>query len=77
MVTSAPSCLSFSILAALDEVAITRAPLIFENCSAKIETPPVPWVSTVCPDLMLPSFITALHAVSPAQGSEAASASLR
>src|SRR5215831_6566098 len=29
MVTSAPSCLSFSILASLDEVAITRAPLIF------------------------------------------------
>src|SRR5262245_30266929 len=56
MVTSAPSCLSFSILASLDEVAITRAPLIFANCSAKIETPPVPWVSTVCPDLMLPNY---------------------
>jgi hypothetical protein len=42
MVTSAPNAFSFSILASLDEVAITRAPASFANCSAKIDTPPVP-----------------------------------
>src|SRR5262245_54263085 len=64
-------------LVSLEEVAITRAPASFANCSAKIDTPPVPCVSTVCPGLALPSLTTALHAVSPAQGSDAASASPR
>ncbi len=56
---------------------MTRAPHILANCSANSETPPVPWVSTVCPGLMSPSLTTALQAVRPAQGSAAASMSLR
>ena len=37
-----PSCRRRSSLASLHEVAITRAPAIFANCSAKTETPPLP-----------------------------------
>ena len=77
MVMSAPSCFSRSIFASLDEVAITRAPIIFANCSANSDTPPVPWVRMVWPGRVLPSLTTALQAVSPAQGREAASASLK
>src|ERR1700680_2367 len=47
--SEAPSPLSRSAFSAVEVVAITRAPKIRANCSAKTETPPEPWVRTVSP----------------------------
>ena len=63
-------------MAAELEVAITRAPNIWANCSAKIETPPEPCTSTMSPALMLPISTSACQAVTPAQGSVAPSSKL-
>ena len=52
---------------------ITRAPAIFASWSAKIDTPPVPSVSTVSPARRILPCISAFHAVTPAHGSVAAS----
>lgn len=45
---------------------MTVAPAILANCRAKMETPPVPWISTLSPGLSLPSDISARQAVRPA-----------
>ncbi len=60
-----------------DEVTMTRAPASLANCSAKIETPPVPCTSTVSPAVSLPSTISPRQAVTAAQGSVAASSALQ
>jgi len=52
---------------------ITRAPIALANCSAKIETPPVPSSSTVSPALSPPFTTNARQAVSAAVGKLAAS----
>ena len=49
MTWSAPSALARASFSSLDEVTITAAPAAWASCSAKIETPPVPSVSTVSP----------------------------
>ena len=56
---------------------MTRAPIILANCSAKIETPPVPITSTESPDWSLPSVTSAFHEVTAAHGSVAASSYVR
>ncbi len=57
---------------------ITFAPAALANCMACTETPPVPRQSTVSPAFTrFPSTISALHAVTPAQGSVAASSNER
>ncbi len=68
MPSDAPSSFARASLASLDEVAITRAPNILANCSAKIDTPPVPCTSTVSPAMRRPCSTSACHAVTPAQG---------
>jgi hypothetical protein len=50
---------------------MTRAPISFASCSAKIETPPVPSKSTFCP-AVVGAFTSAAHAVTPAHGKVAA-----
>ena len=55
----------------------TRAPIIFANCRAKMETPPVPSVSMVSPAFNPASTTSARQAVSPAVVSVADSAWLR
>ena len=77
MPSVAPSCLARSSLALLLEVAMTRAPAKRENCKPNSETPPVPRISTVSPGFIPPSVISACQAVTPAQGSVAASSSVR
>ncbi len=73
MQASAPIAFSRSILASDEEVAITRAPAARANCRAKIETPPVPWTSTLCPAFSgRPAPNRAFQAVSAAQGRQAA-----
>ena len=54
-----------------------RAPASLANWMAKMETPPVPWVSTVSPGLIPPPTTSACQAVSAAQGKVAASSKLR
>ena len=56
------------------EVMMACAPAALANCSAKIETPPVPSSSTVWPGLRSPTSNRLFHAVTAAQGSVAASA---
>ena len=56
---------------------MTRAPSAFAICSAKMETPPVPRVSTVWPGRTGPSVTSALQAVTAAIGSAAASSWLQ
>jgi hypothetical protein len=51
MTWSAPSDFSVEALDAEEVVAMTRAPQDLANWSAKMETPPVPWVRTVWPGL--------------------------
>src|SRR5439155_23850810 len=63
--------------ASLLDVAMTRAPSSFANCTANTDTPPVPCVSTTSPALTPPSLTSACQAVTAAQGSVAASSSLR
>ncbi|MND08574.1 hypothetical protein D3C83_312950 [compost metagenome] len=55
-------------------MAITVAPIALANCRAKMETPPVPWTSTVSPAFSPPLGTSARQAVTPAQVSVAASA---
>src|SRR5205823_10346882 len=72
IVADAPSARARSSFASLDEVTITCAPAASANCSAKIDTPPVPSVSTVCPGSTgAPAHINAFHAVTPAHGRHA------
>jgi len=77
MTSSAPSVSSFSALLALDVVAITRAPNILANCTAKIETPPVHCVNTVQPARIGAPSVSADHAVRAAHGSVEASSNER
>ena len=56
---------------------MTAAPASFANCSAKMDTPPVPCTSTVSPGRMWASSKRARHAVSAAHGSVAASSNVR
>ena len=48
------------------------APAALASCTANIDTPPVPWVSTTSPGLIWASTISARQAVSAAQGRVAA-----
>jgi len=57
----------------LDDVTMTPAPLMRANCSANIDTPPVPSTSTVWPARTVPLTFSAFHAVTPAHGRVAAS----
>src|SRR5256885_9886181 len=61
MTVSAPRRLSFSSFSSEEDVAITRAPAAFANCSANSDTLPVPRISTVSPVLHL----AAHHQASP------------
>ncbi|MOA28386.1 hypothetical protein D3C78_1493260 [compost metagenome] len=65
---------SRSSFSSLDEVAMTVAPAILANCRAKMETPPVPWISTLSPGFRWSSAISARQAVRPAVVRVAASA---
>src|ERR1700737_5494408 len=60
-----------------DDVAITVAPAALANWTAKVDPPPVPWVSTTSPGLIRASTINARHAVRAAQGKVAAWAKLQ
>src|SRR5262249_22229571 len=73
MTSSAPTAFSFSAFSSLEVVAIARAPQAFANCSANSETLPEPSVRTVSPALSRRAPISAFQAVTPAQGSVAAS----
>ena len=74
MPSDAPSDLPRAIFSSLDEVTMTRAAAAAANCSANVETPPVPSASTVSPAASgRPACINACHAVTPAQGRHAAS----
>ena len=55
-------------------MAITVAPAALASCTAKIDTPPVPWVRTTSPGLIRASTMRARQAVRAAQGKVAASA---
>src|SRR4051794_38131858 len=77
MVWSAPRAFARCSLSSLDEVTITAAPASFANCSAKIDTPPVPCTKTVSPGRMRASSKSARQAVSAAQGNVAASSKVR
>jgi hypothetical protein len=78
IVSSAPSPRTRSSFAGVEEVAITRAPAALAICSASSETPPVPSTSTLAPARTATCpIISAFHAVTPAQGSVAASSKLR
>ena len=56
---------------------MARRPAALANCNAKIDTPPVPCSNTLSPGASRATSITARHAVTPAHGSVAASASLK
>src|SRR5215471_17816839 len=73
MTSSAPTAFSFSAFSSLEVVAIARAPQAFANCSANSETLPDPSVRTVSPALSRRAPMRAFQAVTPAQGSVAAS----
>jgi hypothetical protein len=77
IVASAPSARMRSSLWSLAEVAITRAPTALAILRASKETPPVPISSTVLSraTLRIP-VMSAFQAVTPAQGSVAASSKL-
>src|SRR2546430_6049676 len=77
MTVSAPRRLSFSNFSSEEDVAITRAPAAFANCSANSDTPPVPRISTVSPGFTWPHTTRPLQAVTPAQVSVAASTCVR
>jgi hypothetical protein len=77
MPSEAPSDRALASFSLLLEVTMTRAPIILANWSAKIDTPPVPWTSTVSPAFTPPRVTRAFHAVSAAQGNVAASSSVR
>ena len=73
MTCVAPSALARSSFSSLLDVTMLRAPAATANCRAKIDTPPVPRISTVSPAFMLPRLTMLCHAVTAAQGSVAAS----
>ncbi len=78
MPSDAPSALARSIFSSLEDVTITRAPAARANCMASMDTPPVPWHSTVSPAFTrFPITMSAFQAVTPAQGSVAASSNER
>src|SRR5205814_5476411 len=68
-----PETLELFQFSSEEEVAITRAPAAFANCSANSDTPPVPRISTVSPGFTWPHTTKPLQAVTPAQVSVAAS----
>src|SRR6185295_8416252 len=76
MPSEAPSWCTRASFPSLLDVAMTRAPNALANWSAKSETPPVPWMSTVSPALMLPAKTSACAAVTAAHGSVAPSSSV-
>ena len=77
MTWSAPIATARSRLAALDEVTITRAPAARASWSPKIDTPPVPWTSTVSPARSCAASNSAWYAVTPAHGKLAAASNDR
>src|SRR5439155_7463495 len=49
MPRAAPSFFTRESFSSLPEMTMTRAPAKVAICSANNDTPPVPWISTVCP----------------------------
>jgi hypothetical protein len=72
--SDAPRARPRAIFSSLDDVTMTRAAAAVANCSANVETPPVPSTSTVSPAVSgRPACIRACHAVTAAHGRHAAS----
>jgi hypothetical protein len=64
-------CFRISVFAAVEVVAIIRAPKTRANCSAKTETPPEPCVKNVSPAVARRWPVSATHAVTAAHGNVA------